>query len=266
LALEKGINAIDTAPSYGDAEKYVGEALRQWDGTPPQISTKVGRLKSYKADEAFYDYSDDGMKRSVEQSLSTLGITVADILFLHDPTSIQRDEADRVIRNLVALKEEGYAKKNGLGGNPPSWIEPYLQAKVFDVVMEYNKLNACNGIALTELLPYCLAHNIQYFVASPLNMGLLGDRFESFVKQPPAWLDRGAVEAAILAGEVAKRHGLALHTLAHRFLLSLPFSFRIVVGASNLQQFTETIADFNDGPLSADLIEELLSNTKIKIA
>src|SRR5437870_5406146 len=70
FALEIGINAIDTAPAYGDAEKYVGEALRNWGGIAPQISTKVGRLKSYDASEGKYDYSDDGIWRSLEQSLS----------------------------------------------------------------------------------------------------------------------------------------------------------------------------------------------------
>jgi D-threo-aldose 1-dehydrogenase len=223
-------------------------------------------LKSYRADEGYYDYSDEGLLRSVEQSLSTMGISAIDILFLHEPACIQREEADRVIQSLMEFKEKGYAKKIGLGGNPPAWFEPYLLPEVFDVVMEFNKLNACSSVALTEHLSYCLAHNIQYFVASPLHMGLLGDRFESYVSQPPTWLDNDVVESAILAKEIADRLGLDLPTLAHRFLLSLPFPFRIVIGASNRQQLVETLADFNAGPLSIELVEELLNNTKRKIA
>jgi D-threo-aldose 1-dehydrogenase len=266
LALENGIPAIDTAPAYGDAEKYVGEVLRQWNGPLPQVSTKVGRLKSYRADEGYYDYSDDGMQRSVEQSLSTLGIPAIDILFLHDPACIEKKEAARVIRSLMAFKEKGYAKKIGLGGNAPDWFAPYLQPEIFDVVMEFNKLNACNSLALTEQLPYCLAKNIEYFVASPLNMGLLGDRFESYVNQPPEWLSIDMVEAAMSVKEIAERYELVLRTLAHRFLLSLPFPFRIVIGASNRQQLTQTMTDFSEGSLPTAVIEELLTNTKRKTA
>jgi aryl-alcohol dehydrogenase-like predicted oxidoreductase len=72
-ALEAGIGAIDTAPAYGDAESYVGKALRLWQGKRPQISTKVGRLKSYAADKGSYDYSNEGMQKSVEQSLEHTG-------------------------------------------------------------------------------------------------------------------------------------------------------------------------------------------------
>jgi D-threo-aldose 1-dehydrogenase len=164
LALQSGIRAIDTAPAYGDAEKYVGEALRNWSGDMPQISTKAGRLTSYNASEGYYDYSDNGIRRSVEQSLSTLGVPCVDILFPHDPDQLQREEADRVIQSLQRIKEEGCTKKIGLGGNPPAWFETYLQQEIFDVVMEFNKLNACSTIALTEHLPYCLANNIQLWI------------------------------------------------------------------------------------------------------
>src|SRR5438128_357161 len=74
-ALESGVNAIDTAPAYGDAETYLGKALHEWHGPKPQISSKVGRLKSFAADEGRYDFSEQGMQRSIEQSLETIGIS-----------------------------------------------------------------------------------------------------------------------------------------------------------------------------------------------
>jgi len=106
-ALEAGIHAIDTAPAYGDAEMYVGEALRLWPGKRPQLSTKVGRLKSYAADEGRYDYSLAGMQRSVEQSLETLGVSQLDILFLHDPDAINPAEIENVIGSLQTFKVKG---------------------------------------------------------------------------------------------------------------------------------------------------------------
>lgn len=259
-ALEAGIHAIDTAPAYGDAELYVGKALRGWSGERPQLSTKVGRLKSYAADEGRYDYSHSGMQRSVVQSLETLGVSQLDILFLHDPDAINPAEAERVIESLQTFKAKGYTRKIGIGGNPPSWLIPYLKPEIFDVLMEFNKLNACSAVALEEHLPFCIDHKISYFAASPLNMGLLGGSYENFTTHPPTWLPVRSVETAIAMKGIAARHDISLHSLAHRFLLSIPAFFHIVIGASNRQQLTDTLADFNTGALPRNIFLEIMNN------
>ena len=111
MALKDGITCIDSAPAYGDAESFVGVALNQWEGQKPQISTKVGRLKSYDASEGLYDYSNDGMEKSVESSLKTLGILCIDILFLHDPAAIPEKDAARILEKLVSSKKEAIQKR-----------------------------------------------------------------------------------------------------------------------------------------------------------
>ena len=95
MALANGITCIDTAPAYGDAESFVGIALNEWEGQKPLISTKIGRLKSYSATEGVYDYSNDGMEKSVENSLKALGVSDFDILFLHEPDAIPEKSAER---------------------------------------------------------------------------------------------------------------------------------------------------------------------------
>ena len=55
-ALENGITSFDTAPSYSDAELYLGKALQQWKGMKPFVSTKVGRKKADSAFDAKLDY------------------------------------------------------------------------------------------------------------------------------------------------------------------------------------------------------------------
>lgn len=259
-ALNAGIKAIDTAPAYGDAELYVGEALRLWEGEQPMISTKVGRLRGFEVDQGLYDYSYEGMQRSVEQSLKTLGISQLDILFLHDPDAINPAELEKVIESLQTLKTKGYTKKIGVGGNPPEWLMPYLAAEIFDVLMEFNKLNACSVDALKENLPFCINHNIRYFAASPLNMGLLGRNYETFSANRPTWLDVKFIDAAIKTKAVADKYGMALQTLAHRFLLSIPQMFQIVIGPANRQQLNNTLDDFNFGALPANIFSELMNN------
>jgi D-threo-aldose 1-dehydrogenase len=263
---EQGIMMIDTAPAYGNAEELVGKALMQWRGPLPVISSKVGRLKTYAADEGRYDYSAESMWKSVEQSLETLGVSSLDILFLHDPTMIEESLVAPVIETLIAIKEKGYTKKIGIGGNPPSWMEPYLKPELFDVLMEYNKLNACTLVALEEHLPFCLASHIQYYAASPLNMGLLGGCYDSFTCNPPAWLSKKIIDAAIRVKALADAHAIALPALAHRFLLSLPYHFKIVIGASNAAQLAATINDFKRGPLPQFLVKEIIQCINNKIS
>ncbi|MBX3256457.1 MAG: aldo/keto reductase [Chitinophagaceae bacterium] len=260
MALESGISAIDTAPAYGDAEAYVGEALRLWHGERPKISTKAGRLKSYAVNVAHYDYSNAGMQHSVEQSLRTLGVPELDILFLHDPDAIDPAEMERVINTLQTFKIKGYTRKIGIGGNPPLWLQPYLKPGLFDVLMEFSRLNACSVTALEENLPVCYNNQIQYFAASPLHMGLLGSNYEAFTTNRPEWLDKRYIDTAIIVNDIAARHGMALHELAHRFLLSIPQDFTIVIGASDRKELEDTLNDFNNGPLPGTLFREIMNS------
>jgi len=264
-ALESGITAIDMAPAYGDAELYVGEALRQCKGAKPRISTKVGRGKGFSASEGYYDYSDEGMLRSLEKSLQILGLEKLDLLFLHDPKHMDESQAGRAVESIQSFREKGYTTQIGLGGNPPAFFDQYIRAGVFDVLMEFNKLSACNLSALEEYLPFCNQRQIKYYAASPLYMGLLGDSFKEFTTNPPAWIDSETIETANSIKEIATAHGISLPVLAHRFLLSLPYKFDIVIGASNLKQLKQTLEALREGPLPDSLREILHGTIKEKL-
>jgi len=257
-ALEKGISAIDTAPSYGDAEEIVGKALRQWTGTRPRLSTKVGRLKSHQADEAYYDYSSDRMKSSVDNSLKTLGASAVDILFLHDPAAIRPEELEKVFQQMQEFKRQGYTERLGLGGNPPKWMEPYLLDSPFDVFMEHNRLNACCIDALDTTLPLYLQQGKEYYAASPLNMGLLGCNFSAFTRNPPQWLDLKQVERAKKVSFIAEQHKLPLPILAHRFLMTVPYPIKTVIGAANQEQLASALLAFRTGSLPIEIYREIL--------
>jgi aryl-alcohol dehydrogenase-like predicted oxidoreductase len=257
MALANGITCIDTAPAYGDAESFVGIALNEWEGQKPLISTKIGRLKSYSATEGVYDYSNDGMEKSVENSLKALGTSDIDILFLHEPDAIPEKSAERVLEKLVQFKERGYTTKIGLGGNSPAWFKKYITSDVFDVVMEYNRLNVCCTDALYSSLPDYNFKGINFYVASPLYMGLLGNRFEEYTASPPGWLKKNSIERAKQVKLIADKYQMPLSSLAHRFLLSLPENFKIVIGPKNSHQLQQTVIDFRKGPLPENIIEEI---------
>jgi len=257
-ALSQGIMALDTAPAYGNAERFVGIALKQWAGAKPTISTKVGRLKGDTATEARYDYSVRGMERSLEDSLARLGIPQVDVLFLHEPAVVAPEMAEGVVRQMLRFKEQGLAKQIGLGGNLPEWFSPFLIEGQFDVLMEYNRLNACNLDALHDTLPVCVRNQKEYYAASPLNMGLLGCNFGRFSQSIPDWLDPKAVAQARRVHTIAERYGMLLDVLVLRFLYTISASFKIVIGAANQYQLNSSLKAISYGALPVAIYNEIL--------
>ncbi|WP_161596694.1 aldo/keto reductase [Chitinophaga vietnamensis] len=265
LALENGITAMDTAPAYGDAETLLGRALRQWRGAAPLISTKVGRLRSYAADEAQYDYNAAAMLNSLHNSLKTLGVEALDTVFLHDPEAMPPASAEGAITVLQRLKRQGLTRRIGLGGNIPAWLESYIAAGIFDVIMEFNRLNACRAPALKDRLPQCRQRGMDYFAASPLNMGLLGSNYTAWQQQPPAWMDARTLATARALQSIAAAQAMPLSALAHRFLLSVPHDFRIVIGASNSEELSGTMAELGQGPLPETVYRNILDCQHAKL-
>jgi aryl-alcohol dehydrogenase-like predicted oxidoreductase len=258
-ALESGIQAIDTAPAYNEAEYYVGEALRRWKGTRPFISTKAGRLKGHSADNGAYDYSPAVMEKSVVNSLKILGVESVDLLFLHDPQAVPVLEIEPAIACLHILKQKGYTRQIGLGGNFPHHFEKYIREKYFDVVMEFNRLNACNTEALISDVPLCRSLGIQFYVASPLNMGLLGSKYFSYTSSPPDWISPRSIFISQKLKELSEDNGLLLPSLAHRFLLSIESIDKIVLGAGNQEELVSALNDIRNGPLPTELFQKILN-------
>lgn len=261
-ALEFGIHCIDTAPAYGDAEELLGIALKKWRGRSPFISTKVGRLKSSTVKGEHYDFSAEGMKHSVESSLKTLGREQIDLLLLHDPLAVSAAEVESVVNNLVELKRLGYARYIGLGGNAPNVFLPYLKAGFFDVMMEFNRLNACNIESLETMLPFCSQHKLTYYAASPLNMGLLGSSYSAFTSSPPEWLAKEQVTNAIRINAVAQKYGIELSELSYRFLLCIPNNFKIVTGPASRMELLDIFNSLNLGPLPEVIHHEIIQTNR----
>ncbi|TDW95924.1 aldo/keto reductase [Dinghuibacter silviterrae] len=256
-ALEKGIPAVDTAPAYGDAEIFLGKALKEWSGSKPSVSTKVGRLRSYASHEGLYDFSSETMERSVGESLTLLGLPKLDVLFLHDPWAIPPGELDMVIDQMQLFRQKGYTDRIGVGGNPPSTLRPYIDRRVFDVVMEFGRLTAICQDALTDSIPKYASLGIQSYMASPLQLGLLGRRFDEFTVATPSWLDPVFVRRATAVQAVASSYGLTLSSLAHRYVFFAPVDIKVVIGPSKPDELGESIKDILSGPLPKEVIEQI---------
>ncbi|MDY7394517.1 aldo/keto reductase [Aureibaculum sp. 2210JD6-5] len=258
-ALENGISVLDTAPSYSNAEIYVGKALNEWKGSIPFISTKVGRLRGKDAFETKLDYSTEGMKRSLHNSLEVLRIDKIDLLFLHEPQLVPMDNIEEILNTLKTFKQQGLVKSLGVGGNPTQAFMPYVTKENFEVASGFLRMNACNLSVFRGEMQQYQNEQIKYYAASPLHFGLLGNRFEKFKNEGAdgEWITEQDLNNAIKVKAIADKNNISLSTLCQQYLFSVKEADRVVVGARNISQIKSTVADWNLGKLSEFLFDKI---------
>ena len=245
-ALEQGIYHFDTSPAYADAESILGKALYTWKGIKPFISTKAGKLKADNPDADTYDFSPAGLIRSVSESLETLKISFIDVLFLHDPTGLKPDEIQAAIDTLLEIKSKGWAKQIGIGGNYGSDFAPYVSSKYFDHFMGYNRFNILNQEALTNEYLTLQNQQINIWQASPLYMGLLGSKLETYIKEQPSWIPVRDIQRAKELNAYCKKTSVSISSLALHYVFNNPAINKMVLGASNLSELKQSLDWLDD--------------------
>lgn len=258
-AFENGISVLDTAPSYSNAEYYVGMALKEWQGTKPFISTKIGRLKGKDAFETKLDYSKEGMKRSIDNSLKTLGLNKIDLLFLHEPQLVPMENIDEILNVLQDFKSQGLISSIGVGGNASPAFKPFITKENFDVVSGFLHMDACNLSAFNGEIQSYQKEGIAYYAASALHFSLLGNRFEKYKSEgvDGEWITSLDLENAIRVKRVADKYDIPLASLSQRYLFSINEADRVVMGARTPAQIKATIDDWNAGKLPEEIFNEV---------
>ena len=264
FGFENGILSLDTSPSYNQSETVVGKALKQWKGPRPFVSTKVGRLKSENAHETVVDYSQERMKRSLNESLETLGVDYIDLLFLHEPYLVPLDRIEEVMDTLKGFQSDGLVGMLGVGGNPTDGFRPHMTKNNFQVLSGFLKVDACNLSGFEKDMPKIKEEYIAYYAASALHFSLLGNRYEQFVANPPndQWISNQDVENAKKVKAIADREGMPIASLAQRFLFSMADANRVVMGARKINQIEATVADWKAGVLTEALFNEICEAIK----
>ncbi|MDQ3813409.1 MAG: aldo/keto reductase, partial [Armatimonadota bacterium] len=168
-AVEQGITFIDTDASYGDSERRIGIALQDGLRRHVVLSTKCGTHPERRG-----DYSWDGTRWNVENSLRVLKTDYIDLLLVHDPPSMEPVMARRgALEALEALKEQGVIGFIGLGQRRHDFHRQAIESGRFDVILTYNDYNPIRTTAADWLLPLAARHGIGVINGSPLAMGLL---------------------------------------------------------------------------------------------
>lgn len=229
-AYARGICLFDTAPSYGGGvvEERLGKALAQLPRDELVIATKVG----YTRDAAgiHYDYSRDGVLRSLENSLKRLQLDRVDVVHIHDPDQHMQQTLQETYPTLAALREQGVIRKISAGMNQWQALLELAQHADFDCFMIAGRYTLLEQGAL-PLLAYCAAHGISLFAAAIYNSGILAtgaDAANAHYNHAPA--PEAIRERVRQIEAICRIYQLPLHTAATQFPLLHPAVTHAVVG------------------------------------
>lgn len=147
-AWDRGVRLFDTAPLYGHglSETRLGAALARRPRDEYVLATKVGRLLVPGAEPGTifadlppvrpaFDFSADGVRRSLEASLERLGTDRVDVLHVHDPEDHLDQAEAEAFPALIVLRDEGVIGAVGLGTNFPSVVARFVGRVDLDVVL-----------------------------------------------------------------------------------------------------------------------------------
>ncbi|MDQ1135424.1 D-threo-aldose 1-dehydrogenase [Microbacterium sp. SORGH_AS 1204] len=259
-AWERGIRYFDTAPHYGLglSERRMGAALRSRPRDEYVLSTKAGRLlvdnpegEGQLDDDGFivpattkrvWDFSRDGVRRSIHESLERLGVDRIDIAYLHDPDAHWDAASTTGIEALRELRDEGVIGAIGVGMNQAEMPAAFIRECDIDVVMLAGRYTLLDRTAERELLPLAVEHDVAIVAAGVYNSGLLSSpevpadaRFD--YSQAPAALISGARDMAALCRE----YGVTLPDAAVQFALRHPAVRSVVLGARTVEHVTSGV-------------------------
>jgi D-threo-aldose 1-dehydrogenase len=265
-----GVRYYDTAPLYGLglSETRLNRFLRGKDRDGYVLSTKVGRLLKATTPEKrdgfgkwfdvparneVYDYTYDGVMRSLEFSLERLGVDRVDILFAHDldlfnhGTQAALDAKLKELmeggyKALMKLRDEGVIRAFGAGVNewqPCRWL---AERGDFDLFLLAGRYTLLEQEALTSFLPLAEERGIGIVIGGPYNSGILATgakpgAFYNYDPAPPEILDKVAKIEAICA-----RHGVRLVDAAFRFPLCHPAVVSVIPGGQGVAEMESNLA------------------------
>ena len=257
-ALEQGITHFDAAPAYADAERILARALREWKGPQPFVSTKAGKLKADHPDSISYDFSPAGIFKSAHESLQLFGRDQLDLLFLHDPPGMTAAEIPYAVEAMQILKRDGLVKNIGIGGNYGASFEPFVADNGFTHFMGFNRYNIINQSARDTEFVQLENAGIQVWQASPLYMGLLGNKLDQYAQSEPEWIPATDLQQAIAMKKYCDASGLSLTGLALQYVFNSPCINKLVLGASKHSELEESIQFLESTSLRNEALKHLL--------
>ena len=276
-AWESGIRYFDTAPHYGLglSERRLGEALADYPRDEYVVSTKVGRLLEPNPkpteldDDGFvvpgdirrvWDFSPDGVRRSLDDSLRRLGMDHVDIVYAHDPDQFNEGAARQALEALAELRSQGVVRAIGVGTNTADQLADLFRDGLLDVAMLAGRYTLLEQTGLAAALEPARAAHASIVAVGVFNSGLLSAARPA----PDARYEYAPAPAEVLvrAGRLAdacERHGVTLPDAAIAFPLLHPAVSSVTLGMRSAEQVRVNVERYRrrvPDELWADLVAE----------
>ncbi len=232
-----GINFVDTSAAYGggESERRVGLALEEGYREKVYLQTKAGTHPQRRN-----DYSADGTRWSVENSLKQLRTDYIDSLLIHDP----RDEDDpfapgAALDALLELKGEGVIGHVGIGVRSHEWHRKAIESGHCEVLITFLDYTLIDQSAAKTTIPLALEHDVGVILASVQGMGLLAGP-----EPDPEVEERRHPEENRPAHAIwrwCQEHEVNIRQLALEFCLNAPLNGNgmVLAGPANKQEVQE---------------------------
>jgi len=268
-AWNAGVRYFDTAPHYGLglSERRLGAFLATKPRREYVVSTKAGRLLrpdpsgAHRLDEdndfvvpaaqkRVWDFTADGLRRSLEESLERLGLDVVDVLYLHDPERHDlRSGVQVALPALAGLREEGLTRAVGMASMSTEALVAGARSGCADLLMVAGRLTLVDQSAADEVLPECSSRGIGIVAAAVFNSGLLASPHPS----ADSLFDYGPVSADLWAhtrriAQVCGEYGVPLPVAALHYPFRAAMVRSVVVGGATPEQVRQNAHSLETEP------------------
>ncbi len=252
VALDCGLNFIDTSPFYGRgmSEVLLGVALRGIPRDRYILGTKLGRY-----DLQHFDFSARRVVESVDVSLHRLGVEYLDICLCHDIEFVEMQQiVDETLPALRKVQQQGKVRAIGISGYPMKIFKFILEQAPLDVVLSYNQYTLQNTRFADEAVPYLKTKGVGIMSAGPFSARLLTNA------PLPKWLKEPENVKAVArqAAEHCAKRGVDIAKLALQFSIANPDITTTVAGSANpdnIRKWAQWAAEPVDQQLMAEVLE-----------
>lgn len=252
VALECGLNFIDTSPFYGRgmSEVLLGIALRGIPRDSYLLCSKLGRY-----DLGHFEFSAKRVAESVDVTLHRLGTDHLDIMLCHDIEFVPMQQiVDETIPALRKIQQSGKVRFIGFSGYPMKIFRFICDQIDVDCVLSYNQYTLQNTRFADEAVPYLKQKGVGVMNAGPFSARLLTNA------PLPAWLKEpeDVKAAARAAAALCQQHGVDIAQLAVQFSCEHPDIATTIAGSanpSNIRKWAEWLSQPIDRALLADVLK-----------
>ena len=258
-AFGAGINYFDTAPLYGhgSAEIRLGRILKT-SKAPYVLETKVGRILKHveaaepvpwfpDADphiEPVFDYSRDGILRSIDDSLERMGVDHIDIALMHDCENHSDEAINNAYPVLANLRDQGIIKAVGVGLNFVDVAMKIMKAVDLDIALIAGRYTLLDQSAGAALLDYALERQVDITIGGVFNSGVLADPKPGATFEYLPASDEIIKKAQDIRAFLTER-GIPLTAAALQFPLRHPAVTSVLTGSRSSAELLANIADFD---------------------